>query len=125
MIFYSSEVTVEGSQGEPGSVVRLERTAWVSERLTGGSGGGMGASMCRVLCRERAGGQCGERTAGELDSTAAVSVLAVPRTGWELSGKLPAFSVPAFVHLHQVTDTCLIVRIKGGAVCIVLYYYRY
>lgn len=51
------------------------------------------------------------------------SVRDVPRTGWELAGKLLAFPVPAFVHLHQVTDTCLIVRIKGGAVCVVLYYH--
>lgn len=43
--------------------------------------------------------------------------LDLPCAGWAVSGKLPALSVPALVHWHQVTGACQPVRVRGGARC--------
>ena len=55
--------------------------------------------------------------------SAVAPTLDMPSAGWEILGKLPASSVPAF-HLHkQQQDTYLAVRIKGGSVCGLLFFF--
>lgn len=98
MILDPSEVTVEW---EPDPVVGTKEDCGVwGGDLVGGSGGAW-----QPLCAgaEQGSGAVWRKNCRRAGHPSKASLLDMPSAGWEILAKLPAFSVPAFLHQHQVT----------------------
>lgn len=118
IMFNSNEVTVTRSQGVwPSS---SGRRGWGrgSGGLRGESGGGAGAGLCRALSPARAG-RAGRRKHRRRAGPTGRGLSPGQAKRWLASrgSPAPAFSVPAFLHLHQAKrEPRQAARVRGGAV---------